>query len=101
PAAWAKQPHLRARGHFDVARLVALGVADTGVATRDAALAFGLAFVPLTTERFDLAVPASTLRDERLQRMFGVLTSGAFRRELESLGYEASAAGERVAEVAA
>jgi len=36
--------------------LALLGAADVGVATRDAAIAFGLGFVPLAEERYDLVV---------------------------------------------
>jgi molybdate-binding protein len=78
-----------------------MGAADTGVATRDAAMAFGLAFVPLAEERYDLALPAATLADRRISRLFEVLVSGGFRRELTVLGYDVRGSGERVAEVPA
>lgn len=101
PRELARKAHLTLGGHLDVARAVALGAADTGVATRDAALAFGLAFVPLAEERYDLALPLEALVDPRLSRLFDVLVSGGFRRELSELGYDVSCAGERVAEVRA
>lgn len=97
----ARRPHLKVTGHLDVARAVAMGAADTGVATRDAALAFGLGFIALVEERYDLAVPRSGLADPRLVRLFDVLVSGEFRRELSTLGYDVGPAGERVAEVRA
>lgn len=90
---------LVAAGHLDVARAVAMGAADTGVATRDAALAFGLRFVPLAEERYDLVIPRPLMCDARVERLLDVLASRAGRRELESLGYDVSAAGRRVAEV--
>src|ERR1700677_842558 len=34
------------------------GVADAGVSSEPAALAYGLDFIPLATERFDLVLPA-------------------------------------------
>ncbi|AUX29600.1 MULTISPECIES: substrate-binding domain-containing protein [Sorangium] len=101
PLDLARRPPLRAAGHLDVARAVAMGAADTGVATRDAAMAFGLGFVTLAEERYDLAIPRASLADARVQRLLDVLVSGAFRRELSVLGYDVRPAGERVAEVRA
>jgi putative molybdopterin biosynthesis protein len=76
-----------------------MGAADTGVATRDAALAFDLRFVPLAEERYDLVAPRSLSTDPRLERLLDVLVSGAFRSELSSIGYDVAPTGERVAEV--
>jgi DNA-binding XRE family transcriptional regulator len=92
---------LVARSHLDVVRAVSMGAADVGVATRDAALAFGLRFVPLAEERYDLVVPQPFVTDPRVERLLDVLVSQAGRRELESLGYDMSGAGSRVAEVSA
>ncbi len=101
PVGRAREALLRVGGHLEVARVVGLGVADVGVATRDAALAFGLAFVPLAEERVDLALPLAALSEPRMVRLFDVLVSGEFRRELSVLGYDVRASGERVAEVGA
>ena len=49
----------QASGHLHVAAAIAAGLADAGVASEPAALAYGLAFVPLTAKRFDLVIPAS------------------------------------------
>lgn len=79
---------LHARGHSAVAQAVALGAADAGVATRGAAHAFGLGFVPLSEERFDLVLPAGAEADLRVGRLLDALRSRAFQRELRSLhGY--------------
>lgn len=96
-----RAPAFQAAGHLEVAHAVSLGAADVGVATRDAAIAFGLAFVPLAEERYDLAIPRASLRDPRVQRLLDVLASGAFRRELSALGYDPSSSAERVAEIGA
>jgi molybdate-binding protein/DNA-binding XRE family transcriptional regulator len=95
----ARAAPVKATGHLEVAHAVSLGAADVGVATQDAALGFGLGFVPLREERYDLAIPRSALEDPRLSRLFDVLRSGTFRRELASLGYDASASGDQVAEI--
>ena len=47
-----------AAGHLQVADAIAAGLADAGVACEPAALAYGLAFIPLAAERFDLVIPA-------------------------------------------
>jgi putative molybdopterin biosynthesis protein len=88
-------------GHLEVAQAVALGAADTGVATRDAALAFGLTFVPLAEERYDLALRADSESDPRIQRLLNTLSGQAFRRELSCLGYDVRSSGERVAQLRA
>ena len=89
----------QASGHLELAQAVAIGAGDVGIATRDAALAFGLAFVPLAEERYDLVVPRDELNDPKLARLFDVMTAGPFRRELSSLGYDLRQCGERVAEI--
>lgn len=101
PASLAQHAAVQASGHLDVARAVAFGAADAGVATRDAALAFGLAFVPLAEERYDLVVGHDDLSDARLSRLFDALSGAAFRRELSALGYDSRSSGTRVADVLA
>lgn len=101
PLAVVSAARLVARGHLDVARAVAMGAADVGVATRDAALALGLRFVPLAEERYDLVIPQPLMTDARVERLLDVLVSQASRRELDSLGYDVANAGSRVAEVPA
>jgi molybdate-binding protein/DNA-binding XRE family transcriptional regulator len=97
----ARLAPIRAHGQLEIANAIALGAADAGIATRDAALVFGLDFVPLAEERYDLALPLALLRDVRIQRWFDTLASAPVRRELTSLGYDVSHSGTRVAEVGA
>ncbi|MES1175814.1 MAG: substrate-binding domain-containing protein [Myxococcales bacterium] len=98
---FAQRAAVEARGHVEVAQSVALGAADVGIATRDAALSFGLGFVPLAEERYDLVVGREDLNDPRLSRLFDAMTSGPFRSELSSLGYDVGHCGARVAEILA
>ncbi len=51
----------RATGHLQVAAAIAAGLADAGVASEPAALAYGLAFVPFAAEHFDLVIPGGQL----------------------------------------
>lgn len=101
PRQLARTAPLQASGHLQVAQAVALGAADTGVATRDAALAYGLHFVPLAEERYDLVIPQSLLVDARVQRLLDTVSAAPCRQELAALGYDVSACGQRVAELAA
>ncbi len=101
PVEVARKAPLVAAGHLDVARAIAMKAADAGVATRDAAMAFGLRFVPLAEERYDLVLPSALLADARLARFFDVLVSQAMRLEFGALGYDVAPTGQRVAEVQA
>lgn len=92
---------LVAPGHLEVAQLVSIGAADVGVATRDAALAYGLDFIALAEERYDLVLTRPVLEDPRVLRLFDVMTASPMRRELESLGYDIEHSGELVAELSA
>lgn len=92
---------LVASGHLEVAQAVAIGAADAGIATRDAAISFGLPFLPISEERYDLAMRAEDEADPRIQRLLNALNTRAFRQELSSLGYDVSHAGERVAQLSA
>ncbi len=84
-----------ARGHLPLASLVASGAADVGVATEPAALAYRLAFLPLTDEQSLLLVPRPRLDTPELRLLLEVLASVWLRRELEALpGYDASILGE-------
>jgi molybdate-binding protein len=57
--------------------------------------------VPLAQERYDLVVARDELSDPRFVRLFEVMTSAPFRRELAALGYDVGQCGERVAEILA
>ena len=101
PARLRRTPTLVAPGHLDVARAVAAGVGDVGVTSHDVAMAFGLRFIPLSTERYDLVVAKAMLTDPRIERLFDLLTAKTTRDELTSLGYDVAEAGRQVAHVRA
>lgn len=86
-------------GHWEVAQAIAIGAGDVGVATRDAALAFDLEFIPLAEERYDLVIPLALMEDARIARLLDVMTSGATRQELTALGYDMRSCGDRVAQL--
>jgi molybdate-binding protein/DNA-binding XRE family transcriptional regulator len=85
-----------ASGHLQVAAAIAGGLADAGVSSEPAALAYGLDFVPLAQERFDLLLPAKHAASREVQGLLKVLTSPWLLAELASLpGYDAACCGER------
>lgn len=69
--------------HLAVAAAVASGRADCGLGILAAARAFGLDFVPIAVEPYDLVVPE---RAPVLEPLFDLLDDAEFRAEIESLG---------------
>ncbi|MEY4581882.1 MAG: hypothetical protein RL701_6585 [Pseudomonadota bacterium] len=96
-----KSTHVQAHGHLDVAHSVSNGAADAGIATRDVAIVYGLDFVPVAEERYDLVVPRESMDDPRIQRLLDTMATSGARRELSALGYDVSVCGDRVAELPA
>ena len=79
--------------HLDVAIAVATGEADVGLGLRSAALTFGLDFIPLVSEPFEIA----TTRAESggLEPLLRALDEPGTRRRVKDLGgYELGRAGE-------
>jgi putative molybdopterin biosynthesis protein len=95
--------HLRgydtqATGHIQVVSAIAAGLADAGIASEPAALAFGLAFVPLATERFDILISRAQTGTREVQGLYRALRSRWLRDQLASLpGYDATGCGEAIA----
>lgn len=84
-----------AEGHLPAAAAVARGEADCCIATSSAARAFGLDFVPLQEERFDLAVRREDLELPAVRAVLDILSTGKFRSRLASAaGYDVSGTGE-------
>jgi molybdate-binding protein len=81
-----------------VAAAIAAGLADAGVASEPAALAYGLAFIPLADERFDLVVPAAQAGSREIQALLRALSSPWLLDQLASLpGYTLDRCGDRLA----
>jgi molybdate-binding protein/DNA-binding transcriptional regulator YhcF (GntR family) len=80
--------------HTEVAAAVAGSRADTGIGLEAAAKIFGLDFIPLTTERYDLVMRESTLLQPPMQCMLDWLKGGEYRALLNRLGgYTGSESG--------
>jgi excisionase family DNA binding protein len=79
----------------DIAQAVRSGRTDCGIATRSVAQAASLGFVPLTWERFDLALRQRDYFLPGPQALFKFLRIGAFHeRAAELAGYDLSDAGD-------
>ena len=86
-----------ASGHLPAAWQVKVGRADCCLATKTAACVFGLDFIPLESERYDLVIRKQNLNHPGVQILLETLGRTAFRRELEGLGgYDTRIAGDRV-----
>jgi molybdate-binding protein/DNA-binding XRE family transcriptional regulator len=86
-----------ASGHLPAAWKVQSGAADACLATRAAARVFGLHFIPLVSERYDLVIKKQHLDLPRMQNLLDTLSHSGFRRELEGNGgYDTRVAGQRI-----
>jgi molybdate-binding protein/DNA-binding transcriptional regulator YhcF (GntR family) len=72
--------------HTDVAAAVAEGKADIGFGLESAALIFGLTFIPLVFERYDLVVPEENLALQSLQKLMEWLPSAQARQTIRTIG---------------
>lgn len=72
--------------HTEVASIIAKGRADVGVGIESAALAYGLDFVPLITECYDLVIPGDTWEKEAIQLIIASLSTDAMKSAIDDLG---------------
>jgi len=83
--------------HLAVAAAVAAGRADAGMGIMAAARAFGLGFVPVTREPYDLVVGTSDAASPRLAPLWALLESDRFRSAVQDLGgYGTEEMGRRI-----
>ncbi len=80
--------------HSEVARTVAEGEADAAFGLQTAAVAFGLEFIPLVSERYDLIIPEATYNHPAMQQMSAWLAKRSARQAIAELGgYETGGTG--------
>lgn len=85
---------LEEQTHSGVARAVAEGLADIGLGVETAAQAYGLDFVLLTLEPYQLAVPSTSAERSPLQSLLRWLRSRKAHQALSRLGgYETAETG--------
>jgi molybdate-binding protein/DNA-binding transcriptional regulator YhcF (GntR family) len=80
--------------HLGVARVVAEGRATAGLGISAAATAYGLDFVPLGQERYDLVIPLEVWDTPSLRALRSVVVSSHFKEAVLALGgYDISETG--------
>jgi putative molybdopterin biosynthesis protein len=83
--------------HLAVAAAVAAGRADCGLGVLAAARAFGLDFVPVAREPYDLVLLKDSIEDELLAPLWSLLSSEDFQRAVTELGgYDTTEMGRRI-----
>jgi putative molybdopterin biosynthesis protein len=90
---YAREEHT----HLAVAAAVAAGRANCGLGVLAAARAFGLDFVPVAKEPYDLVLERETLDDRLLAPLWELLGSPAFGAAVTALGgYDTAEMGRRI-----
>ncbi len=90
---YAREEHT----HLAVAAAVAAGRADAGLGVAAAARAFGLGFVPVTREPYDLVLDAETIENPVTAPLWELLQEPGFRTAVEALGgYGTEEMGRRI-----
>jgi molybdate-binding protein/DNA-binding transcriptional regulator YhcF (GntR family) len=80
--------------HSEVARAVAEDRADVGLGIESAALAYGLGFIPLTTEPYDLVIPEECWSQTPIQALAQWLATEKGKQRIYNLGgYEIGQTG--------
>jgi putative molybdopterin biosynthesis protein len=89
--------HREEHTHLAVAAAVAAGRADAGLGVLAAARPFGLDFVPVAQEPYDLVVTQEAYRSGVLAPLWALLADEKFRASVEALGgYSSAETGLRV-----
>ena len=86
--------------HEAVADAIVTGAADVGPGLRAVAFAWGLDFIPLGEERYDLVMPSDEFNSKHMHPILYALDSVEFRRAASTLkGYDLTRTGRVVARV--
>lgn len=72
--------------HTSVAAQIASGTADAGMGIYSAAQLYGLDFIPICIEQYDLLIPDSAWDTPMVKQLVTALKSEEFRNRLEALG---------------
>jgi len=81
--------------HAEVARAVAEGQADAGLGIEAAALAYGLGFILLVTEPYDLVIPVEVWESAPVQALAAWLGTAEARAAIAGVGgYETGTSGQ-------
>ena len=84
--------------HNSVAVQIASGSADAGMGIYSAAKLYGLDFIPICIEEYDLLVPERSWDTPQVQKLIATLKSDAFREKIMAMGgYTLDHPGEEIA----
>lgn len=72
--------------HTSVAAQIANDTADAGMGILSAAKIYGLDFIPICLEQYDLLIPDEAWELSQMQKLIEVLKSDAFRKRLMEMG---------------
>jgi putative molybdopterin biosynthesis protein len=82
--------------HLAVALAVKTGEVDAGMCVYSAAKALGLRFIPVASERYEIAIRSEHLGDLRVSQLCDTIVSPGFKAIMEHLGgYDTTATGVR------
>lgn len=83
--------------HLGVAAAVAAGRADCGLGVQAAAVAFGLGFVPVGEEPYDLVLDSTSLDSPVVRPLFALLDDRTFQQAIMEMGgYDTRETGRRI-----
>jgi putative molybdopterin biosynthesis protein len=86
--------------HLNVAAAVAAGTSRVGLGILPAAKAFGLDFIPLVEERYDLLFSDSFYNSPEAKLLLEIITDPIFHNQVEALGgYSMRDAGKNIEEI--
>ena len=72
--------------HTSVAAQIAMGTADAGMGIYSAAKLYGLDFIPVCTEQYDLLIPDCAWDTTMVQKLIEILSGPEFTRRIEKMG---------------
>ncbi len=72
--------------HFGVALRIKEGLAEVGLGIKAVASIYGLDFIPLYEERYDLLIPYNLLSDYRIKVLLEIMRSKVFKKRVEAFG---------------
>jgi putative molybdopterin biosynthesis protein len=74
------------KSHHALAAAIRNGYADAGFCSSGIAKAYGLAFIPMASESYELVMRTPTYSEERIQEMLQIIRSPEFRAHIERTG---------------
>ncbi len=74
------------KSHHALAAAIRNGYADAGFCSSGIAKAYGLAFIPMASESYELVMRTPVYSEDRIQEMLQIIRSPRFREQIEKIG---------------